>query len=199
MKHDIQATANATAVTTAVIYVVCAAAVGLFPDVSMTIAQSWMHGINLSQVSGWSATPGSLIFGFITATIGGWLAGYIFATAYNAFLKKQCIILVMTQLSQTVYTLLKKVPGGQVTTYKELARAANTKAYRAIGQIMRKNPNAPQVPCHRVVVSDGTLGGYMGKTSGATLEKKIALLKKEGIEVKGNKILDFNKIFYRFK
>lgn len=105
----------------------------------------------------------------------------------------------MTLLADKTYSLLKKVPKGKVTTYKELAKAANTKAYRAIGQIMKKNPNAPEVPCHRVVSSNGTLGGYMGKTTGETLQKKIALLKKEGVEVKDNKVLNFNNILYRFK
>lgn len=104
----------------------------------------------------------------------------------------------VTKLAEKTYELLKKVPLGKVTTYKELAHAAGSKSYRGIGQIMRNNPYAPHVPCHRVVASDGTLGGFMGKTAGLTLDKKISLLKSEGIEVEGNKIKNFTKHFYRF-
>jgi methylated-DNA-[protein]-cysteine S-methyltransferase len=68
-----------------------------------------------------------------------------------------------------------------------------TKAYRGIGQIVGANPNAPQVPCHRVVQSNGGLGGYA-----FGLPKKIALLKSEGVEVKNEKIVNFEKKFYKF-
>ena len=105
----------------------------------------------------------------------------------------------MTALSEKTYQLLKKIPRGKITTYKELGKALHTKAYRAIGQILRVNPNAPEVPCHRVVASDGSIGGYMGKTGGESIQRKIALLKKEDIEVKKNKIVDFEKVLYRFK
>ena len=96
--------------------------------------------------------------------------------------------------SDRCYQLLKKVPAGKVTTYGELARALNTKAYRAVGQAMNKNPHAPLVPCHRVVCSDGTLGGY---AYGAT--KKMKLLRSEGITVKANKISDFKEKLYTFR
>jgi methylated-DNA-[protein]-cysteine S-methyltransferase len=62
--------------------------------------------------------------------------------------------------SQKLYDLLSEIPQGKVTTYKELAKKLQTKGYRAVGQIVGANPNAPQVPCHRVVRSDGGLGGY---------------------------------------
>ncbi|MBI5614205.1 MGMT family protein [Candidatus Gottesmanbacteria bacterium] len=104
----------------------------------------------------------------------------------------------MTPLAKKVYSLLDTVPRGKVTTYKALAHGAGTKAYRAIGQIMKYNPNAPETPCHRVVATNGTLGGYMGKTDKQTLQKKIDLLKKEGVEVKNNRILNFKNIFYSF-
>ena len=104
----------------------------------------------------------------------------------------------MTPLAKRTYTLLKKVPKGRVTTYKALADALGTRAYRAIGQIMKNNPYAPDVPCHRVVASDGTIGGFMGKTTGATIQKKIALLKKEGVGVLRKKIVNFEQVYYRF-
>lgn len=85
--------------------------------------------------------------------------------------------------SERCYALLRKVPRGKVTTYKDLAHALGCKAYRAVGNAMHKNPYAPEVPCHRVIASSGKLGGF---ASG--VKKKIALLKKEGVEVKKGRI-----------
>lgn len=104
----------------------------------------------------------------------------------------------MTPLQQRTYELLKQVPAGRVTTYKALAYALGTRAYRAIGQFMRTNPNAPTVPCHRVVASDGSIGGFMGKKDGKEIAKKIALLKKESVTVVENKIVNFPSLLYRF-
>ena len=59
----------------------------------------------------------------------------------------------MKTTSQKVYELLNKIPKGKITTYKEIANKLGIKGYRAIGQIVGANPNAPQVPCHRVVRS----------------------------------------------
>jgi len=95
--------------------------------------------------------------------------------------------------SERCYEKLKEVPKGKVTTYKELAKGIGSKGYRAVGNAMNKNPYAPKVPCHRVVNSDGSLGGF---ASGQ--ENKILLLKKEGIEIKDNKIVDFEKKLYKF-
>jgi methylated-DNA-[protein]-cysteine S-methyltransferase len=60
---------------------------------------------------------------------------------------------------------------------------------------MKNNPFAPEVPCHRVVKSDGSLGGFMGKTKGKTILKKIKMLNNEGVKIKNNKILNFEKVF----
>lgn len=57
----------------------------------------------------------------------------------------------MNHLADRVYALLKTVPAGRVTTYKALARAAGTKSYRAIGQILKRNPDAPRTPCHHTI------------------------------------------------
>ncbi len=102
----------------------------------------------------------------------------------------------MQTLADRVYSLLKKIPAGKVTTYKDIARALNTKGYQAIGQILKKNPSAPLVPCHRVVKSDGTIGGYCGKTTGKKIMLKKRLLEKEGIKFAGNKIIDFHHHFW---
>ena len=104
----------------------------------------------------------------------------------------------MTGLQTRTYTLLKRVPRGRVTTYKALATALHTKAYRAIGQFMRLNPYAPGVPCHRVVASDGSIGGFRGHRSGKEITDKIALLSREGVRVKNGKIVNFAGILYTF-
>ena len=88
---------------------------------------------------------------------------------------------------------MKKIPKGRVTTYKILAEKLNTKAYRAVGNVCHINPYAPQVPCHRVINSDGKVGGFASGT-----KNKIKLLEKEGIEIKNKKILNFEKVLYRF-
>ena len=93
--------------------------------------------------------------------------------------------------NERCYEILIRVPKGKVTTYKEIARALKSKAYRAVGNAMNKNPYAPIVPCHRVVNSNGEIGGFAWGT-----RKKIEMLKKEGIEIKNNKI-DMKKYFYR--
>lgn len=74
-----------------------------------------------------------------------------------------------------VLEIVRKIPKGKTLTYKEVAdKAGNPKAYRAVGNIMNKNRD-PLVPCHRVIRSDGKIGGYaFGK------EKKKEILKKEG-------------------
>ena len=106
----------------------------------------------------------------------------------------------MHVLKDKVYQLLQTVPRGKVTTYKALAQAVGSKAYRRIGQILKVNPDAPRVPCHRVVASDGTIGGFMGSRTGPKIEKKMQLLKKEGIQIRGRKIVGFNEVcITRFK
>ena len=99
---------------------------------------------------------------------------------------------------EEVYALLRTVPVGKVTTYKDLANALGSAAYRAVGQIMRTNPDAPYTPCHRVVASNGSIGGFFGETQGLAIQKKIALLEKEGIVIKNNKIVDFEKKKHKF-
>ena len=88
MKHGPNATANAAAVTVGAFYVVCRVAVALFPDLAMSVAQSWFHGLEFSKVSSWNLSLGSFILGLVTSAVGAWLVGYIFATAYNYFAKK---------------------------------------------------------------------------------------------------------------
>lgn len=102
------------------------------------------------------------------------------------------------KLADRVYQLLLTVPAGKVTTYKQIGQALGTRGWRAIGQILRCNPNAPKVPCHRVVSSNGTLGGFMGKRTGIEIAKKTELLKSEGIQVVDNKIINFTNVLHLF-
>ena len=88
MKHHPTATANALAATTAIIYVVCRGAFVVAPDLAMTIAKSWFHGIDISLIAAQSVDTGSWVVGIVSATVGAWLAGYLFATLYNVFAKK---------------------------------------------------------------------------------------------------------------
>jgi len=97
-----------------------------------------------------------------------------------------------------VWKLMERIPKGRVTTYGLIARKLNTKAYRAVGNACRKNPYAPRVPCHRVVRSDGRLGGFGGKTSGKTVQKKIQMLSRENVKVRNGKIEDFDRVLFRF-
>ena len=91
--------------------------------------------------------------------------------------------------NQSVYNLVSNIPPGKVATYGQLASSVgNPRAARGIGKILNKNPRPIIVPCHRVVCSDGHIGGYMyGK------ERKISLLLNEGIPIVNDLIKDFEK------
>ena len=97
-------------------------------------------------------------------------------------------------LSTRVYTKLLQVPEGKVTTYGDLAKAVGLEnGQRAIGTIMKKNPFPVIVPCHRVVQSNGEIGGYAyGK------KVKSHMLSKEGIKIQNGKIIDFNNKKFSF-
>ena len=95
--------------------------------------------------------------------------------------------------NQKCYKLLSKIPKGRVSTYKEIAKALNTKAYRAVGNAMAKNPNPIIVPCHRIINCDGLIGGYA-----LGINQKIRLLKKEGINIRKGKVVDYEKIIHTF-
>jgi methylated-DNA-[protein]-cysteine S-methyltransferase len=85
----------------------------------------------------------------------------------------------ITPFQRRVLEATAKVPRGKVSTYAEIARRiGNPKAVRAVGQALRRNPIPILVPCHRVIASDGTLGGYGGNLRD---KRKIQLLKLEGV------------------
>jgi len=97
-------------------------------------------------------------------------------------------------LEQKIYKKLLEVPKGKITTYGELAKAVGLKnGQRVVGKIMNKNPYPVIIPCHRVVMSTGKIGGY---ALGENIKTK--LLNDEGIQIKNGKILDLENRVYRF-
>ena len=91
----------------------------------------------------------------------------------------------MTTFQEKVYRAVKKIPRGKIITYKKLAKLAGyPKAFRAVGNVLNKNPDTKHIPCHRVVKSDGRIGGYRRGT-----EKKLSLLKKEGVVIQKGKVV----------
>jgi O-6-methylguanine DNA methyltransferase len=85
----------------------------------------------------------------------------------------------LTEFQQMVLEEVRRIPMGTITTYGELAlQMDNEKAARAVGQVLRANPLPVIIPCHRIVLSDGSIGGYGGILGS---ERKIALLKHEGV------------------
>ena len=99
----------------------------------------------------------------------------------------------MTQFQSECYKALKKVPSGNVITYSGLASMiGRPRAHRAVGSAMNKNPFAPEVPCHRVVKSNGDLGGFA-----TDIKVKIKRLQKEGVMISNNKIVNFQSILFK--
>lgn len=87
----------------------------------------------------------------------------------------------ITPFQRRVYMALLDVPAGSTITYGELARHIGCGSAQAVGQALKRNPFAPQVPCHRVVAADGSLGGYNGARTGEQLERKRRLLEEENL------------------
>jgi methylated-DNA-[protein]-cysteine S-methyltransferase len=109
--------------------------------------------------------------------------------------KKQIQI---TQFAQKVYNITKQIPQGKISTYKSIAIAlGDANACRAVGTALRTNPFSPKVPCHRVIQSNGSLGGFFGKTNiqSEEMKKKIKMLLDEGIPINLNSNrIDKNKL-----
>jgi methylated-DNA-[protein]-cysteine S-methyltransferase len=113
----------------------------------------------------------------------------------SSYISKRAKIITITTTkrvlkNEDVYELLLKIPAGKVTTYGDLAKAlGNPSASRIVGRILGQNSNPIKVPCHRVVMSDGKLGGYAYGTA-----KKRGLLEKEGLSFTNGIVSDFTKI-----
>jgi methylated-DNA-[protein]-cysteine S-methyltransferase len=110
----------------------------------------------------------------------------------------------LSAYQQAILRLLAEVPKGKVTTYGDLAKELSRRdskwspnASRAVGTTMKNNPCGPQIPCHRVIRSDGTVGNFRGGKKGA-VQEKIAMLSDEGVSVLDGKI-DLEKYRHKFK
>lgn len=104
----------------------------------------------------------------------------------------------LSNFSIKVLKIVMKVPRGKVISYKTIAELINTKAYRAIGKALAKNPFPIIIPCHRVIKCNGLLGNYIG---GKKL--KELLLRMEGMEIVNGKVMEkfllpSNELIYRF-
>ncbi len=98
-----------------------------------------------------------------------------------------------TTFNEKCYELLMSIPKGKVTTYGEMAKALNTRAWRAVGSAMAKNKNLIVVPCHRVVRSNGAIGEYALGPG-----KKSELLSEEGVDVINGKVVNLEHHIHRF-
>jgi len=93
-----------------------------------------------------------------------------------------------------VYDLLTKIPPGKVATYGDIAKALGyPTSSRAVGKILAKNPNPIVVPCHRVVKSNGHIGGYAYGE-----KRKKDLLEKEGLQLENSLVKNFNESRFEF-
>lgn len=91
----------------------------------------------------------------------------------------------ITEFQRRVYLALLDVPKGATISYKALGERIGCRSAQAIGQALKRNPFAPAVPCHRVVCSDGSIGGFSGSREGVLIEKKKRLLEQEGVVLDG--------------
>lgn len=102
-------------------------------------------------------------------------------------------LIIVSKFQVRVLDLVSKIPEGKVTTYKEIARALGSpNACRAVGNVIARNPCPLKIPCHRVMRSDGKLGGYRFGS-----KRKARLLAKEGIKIKGEKV-NIKKYVFKF-
>jgi methylated-DNA-[protein]-cysteine S-methyltransferase len=90
----------------------------------------------------------------------------------------------ITPFQARVFDAILQVPAGKVATYKGISKLIHCKSSQAIGQALRRNPFSPDVPCHRVVKADLTLGGYGGSFKNAA--KKKIRLEDEGVIIHNN-------------
>ena len=102
----------------------------------------------------------------------------------------------LSPFRRRVYEALLEVPRGCVTTYGLLAQRIGCLSAQAVGGALRANPYAPEVPCHRVVSADLSIGGFCGHVCGEPVCRKIALLKKEGVPLDAaGRVLDAGRVW----
>lgn len=87
-----------------------------------------------------------------------------------------------TSFEADVYRVTTSIPSGSVAGYGWIVRQLGHGSPRAVGRALGKNPYAPRVPCHRVIRSDGSIGGFMGGALAQKVQEKLVLLESEGVE-----------------
>jgi methylated-DNA-[protein]-cysteine S-methyltransferase len=100
----------------------------------------------------------------------------------------------ITEFQKRVYAATRRIPRGKVTTYKHLSQAIGCGSSRAVGQALKVNPFAPEVPCHRVIRSNLTIGGFSGEVNGPQIDRKKALLLAEGVRFDRDRLVDPNVV-----
>ena len=104
----------------------------------------------------------------------------------------------LTAFQRRVFQVLATIPAGKVTSYASVARHLGMGSARAIGQALKENPHAPEVPCHRVIRADGSLGGDMGETNGPCAQRKRQLLQREGVHFNEHGKLASDEYWFAF-
>lgn len=100
-----------------------------------------------------------------------------------------------TEFEQRVFAATCRIPRGYVSTYGMLAGELDCGSAQAVGQALKRNPYAPQVPCHRVIASDLRAGGFAGQRDGAKIQKKMRLLREEGVVFKDGRLADVRRLW----
>lgn len=102
----------------------------------------------------------------------------------------------ISSFRRKVYLALLHVPAGYVTTYAELGKVIGCSSAQAVGQALKHNPYAPDIPCHRVIKSNLSIGGFHGAKAGMYIKQKKELLAKEGVFFNEDGILiDSERVF----
>lgn len=101
----------------------------------------------------------------------------------------------ISPIAARVYEKTVAIPPGKVATYGQIAQQVGLDSPQAIGQILRRNPFAPFIPCHRVVSSSMKLHGFQGKTDQTTLNQKAQLLQQEGVAFSENGTIQPSALF----
>jgi len=112
---------------------------------------------------------------------------------FQYYFSRLGIIFEIPDIPGIIYETLKKIPRGMVTTYKEIANLLGDRiAARAVATVLARNERPDEIPCFKVVMSDGSIGGYS-----LGVMQKINRLRQEGIKIEGTKIVDFNHVLFR--
>ena len=103
-----------------------------------------------------------------------------------------------TPFEKRVYDAVKRIPRGRVATYKAVAAYVGCGSCRAVGQALMRNPYAPKVPCHRIISSDLSIGGFQGRRRGSAIGAKRRLLATEGVRFREGRLVAGRDVMHAF-